>query len=664
MEPSYWFITIYIKRHLIRRCSMNSNPVWASRFFFGLFSGPFLIQQHWSINGCFAPIRLCDKKERFQMILKLTSSPHAYHKVLGLLVYQGCCLQFGGDQSRMGLLCLFKVGLVYGKVKLCRKMVYGRFEFRLRFMLICDGAINFGDKGTVFEMYNVIIVTPELKEERQVDNVFSINAEDTIHALAEVDQASAQGTKPEGSIWWKETGTEVRPNRVVLQVHVAEMSGFGGLKWVSLGAEMGMGFEDETGRVAGCPFVFLLQLHVTEKHEHITLLTYNNNCNKKTKCGKEKKSSRLFGELSTPLKRQGPHGPKEAKQLKNGVYVKVKLVSERSHFISANKHFVVLLLHGLLEKKDTDSSKIVQICERRQRRVTQGLAHSDINPDHQLPRTLIIDLPQNLDHGTDSLREEVRVRCRSWRVAVEANNLSPWKTIPEECVDYVKEYMLGPSYEIDLEMVSNEAAEFARSVALKGDGMDAWVFDVDETLLSNLPYYAQHGYGFYAFKTFLRLYASKMICLTFAHMFSSKKVHHPNLLVYGCHRSEIFDHVEFDKWVLEGVAPAIKPSLDLYNEVLRLGFRLVLLTGRAEDKRTITINNLTMAGFRNWDKLILRVDEDHGKTAVAFKSNKRKEITEEGFRLIGNSGDQWSDLTGSSVAVRSFKLSNPMYFIS
>lgn len=250
--------------------------------------------------------------------------------------------------------------------------------------------------------------------------------------------------------------------------------------------------------------------------------------------------------------------------------------------------------------------------------------HSDTNPDHQLPRSLILDLPQNLDHGTDSLREEeVRVRCISWRVAVEANNLSPWKTIPEECVDYVKEYMLGPSYEIDLETVSNEAAEFAKSVVLKGDGMDAWVFDVDETLLSNLPYYAQHGYG-----------------------------------------SEIFDHVEFDKWVLEGVAPAIKPSLDLYNEVLRLGFRLVLLTGRAEDKRTITINNLTMAGFRNWDKLILRVEEDHGKTAVTFKSDKRKEIMEEGFRLIGNSGDQWSDLLGSSVAVRSFKLSNPMYFIS
>ena len=54
--------------------------------------------------------------------------------------------------------------------------------------------------------------------------------------------------------------------------------------------------------------------------------------------------------------------------------------------------------------------------------------------------------------------------------------------------------------------------------------------------------------------------------------------------------------------------------------------------------------------------------EDHGKTAVAFKSEKRKEIMEEGFRILGNSGDQWRDLLGSFISVKSFKLSNPMYY--
>ncbi|KAK9050229.1 hypothetical protein SSX86_030801, partial [Deinandra increscens subsp. villosa] len=93
--------------------------------------------------------------------------------------------------------------------------------------------------------------------------------------------------------------------------------------------------------------------------------------------------------------------------------------------------------------------------------------HVDTEP-HILPRPLIIDLPENLESRGDKSIEEVQLRCTSWRVAVEANNLSPWKTIPEDCVGYVKEYMLDRSYEIDLEMVSDEAAEFATSFELKG----------------------------------------------------------------------------------------------------------------------------------------------------------------------------------------------------
>lgn len=235
---------------------------------------------------------------------------------------------------------------------------------------------------------------------------------------------------------------------------------------------------------------------------------------------------------------------------------------------------------------------------------------------------LIIELPGKLESQKDGL-DDARLKCTSWRVAGEANNLSPWTMIPKECVEYVKEYMLGRSYEMDLEMVSNEAVEFAKSVVVNEDGMDVWIFDIDETLLSNLPYYGQHGYG-----------------------------------------SEMFDHIQFDKWVLEGVAPPINPSLKLHKEVLSLGFKTFLLTGRTENKRNATINNLILAGFENWDRLILRGAEDHGKTAVSFKSDKRKEIVEEGFRIIGNSGDQWSDLIGSAVSMRSFKLSNPMYFIS
>lgn len=236
---------------------------------------------------------------------------------------------------------------------------------------------------------------------------------------------------------------------------------------------------------------------------------------------------------------------------------------------------------------------------------------------HILPRPLILETTQlrEVDH-------EVKLQCTSWRFGVEANNLNPWKTVPLECGEYVKDYMLGRAYRLDLETVSNEAGVYAKSLKLSGDGKDIWVFDIDETLLSHLPYYADHGYGL-----------------------------------------DKFDPMEFNKWVDKAIAPALEPSLKLYKEVMGLGFKVFLLTGRSERQRSVTEENLINAGFQNWDKLILRGSEDHGKLATIFKSDKRSEMVEEGYRILGNSGDQWSDLLGSFMSNRSFKLPNPMYYI-
>jgi len=69
---------------------------------------------------------------------------------------------------------------------------------------------------------------------------------------------------------------------------------------------------------------------------------------------------------------------------------------------------------------------------------------------------------------------------------------------------------------------------------------------------------------------------------------------------------EVFDPVEFDKWVDKAEALGIQPSLKLYELVLGLGFKVFLLTGRSEKQRSVTIENLINAGFQNWDKLIVR----------------------------------------------------------
>ncbi|XP_031503873.1 acid phosphatase 1-like [Nymphaea colorata] len=213
--------------------------------------------------------------------------------------------------------------------------------------------------------------------------------------------------------------------------------------------------------------------------------------------------------------------------------------------------------------------------------------------------------------------------CSSWHFVVETNGAGHWATVPQRCVGYVKQYMTGKSYESDSAAVASEALEFARSVNMTGDGKDAWVFDIDDTLVSCLPYYAEHGYG-----------------------------------------SEVFNETTFDEWVDEGVAPALPETKKLYYELHSLGFQIFLITGRSESQRNLTASTLRRAGYSSWKKLVLRGTEDKGKLAIIYKSKKRLEIEKEGYRIHGSAGDQWSDLLGNATATRSFKLPNPMYFIA
>jgi hypothetical protein len=88
------------------------------------------------------------------------------------------------------------------------------------------------------------------------------------------------------------------------------------------------------------------------------------------------------------------------------------------------------------------------------------------------------------------------VSCDSWRLAVEAHNKRDWRTVPADCEGYVGHYMLGGHYRRDSRVVVDEAIAYAEGLKLGGGGKEVWVFDIDETSLSNLPYYATHGFGY------------------------------------------------------------------------------------------------------------------------------------------------------------------------
>uniref|UniRef100_A0A7N0TI39 Acid phosphatase n=1 Tax=Kalanchoe fedtschenkoi TaxID=63787 RepID=A0A7N0TI39_KALFE len=225
--------------------------------------------------------------------------------------------------------------------------------------------------------------------------------------------------------------------------------------------------------------------------------------------------------------------------------------------------------------------------------------------------------------GVRKIRVDDSLYCDSWRFVIEANDAGKWSTVPKRCLEFVKEYMTGGRYTSDSEIVADYAVAFAKTVNVSTNRKDAWVFDIDETLLSNLPYYRDNEYG-----------------------------------------SEPFDEASFDLWVDSSVAPALPASLRLYNELRKLNFTIFLLTGRTENQRTSTIENMLFAGYSGWEKLFLRGASDLGKLATVYKSEKRREIESAGYTIHGNSGDQWSDLTGFAVATRSFKLPNPMYYIA
>jgi hypothetical protein len=88
------------------------------------------------------------------------------------------------------------------------------------------------------------------------------------------------------------------------------------------------------------------------------------------------------------------------------------------------------------------------------------------------------------------------VPCDSWRLAVETYNKRDWTTVPASCEGYVGHYMLGGHYRRDSRVVVDEAIAYAEALRLGGNGKEVWVLDIDETSLSNLPYYATHGFGY------------------------------------------------------------------------------------------------------------------------------------------------------------------------
>jgi acid phosphatase len=176
-------------------------------------------------------------------------------------------------------------------------------------------------------------------------------------------------------------------------------------------------------------------------------------------------------------------------------------------------------------------------------------------------------------------------------------------------------------YGQDLNLQAGRAVAFLRRRAAHGpkERKLAVVLDIDETTLSNYPEMLKNDFEF------------------------SQKA--------------------FDDWVDSASAQAIPGTLNIYNEAKRLGVTVFFLTGRAETQRDATERNLREQGFDHWQELIMRSPGQSSLNAIVYKPAARAEIVKQGYRIVLNVGDQWSDLRGKAEAEYSVKYPNPYYFI-
>jgi acid phosphatase len=181
----------------------------------------------------------------------------------------------------------------------------------------------------------------------------------------------------------------------------------------------------------------------------------------------------------------------------------------------------------------------------------------------------------------------------------------------------LRAYVSSGRYDREIETVASRAQAWleTRAARRKSGERLAVVFDLDETLLRNWPALDAENF--------------------------------------------VYVPAIWNAWVKDANAEAIAPVRGVYRAARKLGFDVIILTGRAEHERADTERNLRAIGCGGAAKIIFTPDGFDG-TVASFKTAERQRLTREGWTIVANLGDQESDLAGG-FAERTFKLPNPFY---
>ena len=162
---------------------------------------------------------------------------------------------------------------------------------------------------------------------------------------------------------------------------------------------------------------------------------------------------------------------------------------------------------------------------------------------------------------------------------------------------------------------------------------------------------------------------------------------------------EIFSNWAFNpttngQFVTDQRFPAVPGMVAMVNQAKAEGYAVFFLTGRGAAQETATLGNLTSDGIgvdagyptpttlpngedglftkpaiANYPQYLQDACADElsqvpqkSCTTIHYKSATRAHIESLGYEIVGNFGDQFSDLIGGS-ADRTFKMPNPNYFL-
>lgn len=112
----------------------------------------------------------------------------------------------------------------------------------------------------------------------------------------------------------------------------------------------------------------------------------------------------------------------------------------------------------------------------------------------------------------------------------------------------------------------------------------------------------------------------------------------------------------------KGNDPAIPFTHTLYSYAINHGVTVFFITGRKEKIRAATERNLKDVNFATYKHLYMEPNTYNKSSAVPYKVAMRKKIKRNGYDIVINIGDQYSDIEGG-FADMAFKLPNPFYIV-